>query len=51
VGTSSGVYTVSGATIDEDSGTSYDFCVSGNTMTEREQIEGNAYGIVQLKKR
>jgi len=50
-GTSSGTYTVSGSTITEDSGDSYDFCVSGNTMTQREQIEGNAYGITQLKKR
>ena len=49
--TTSGTYTVSGSTIIEDSGSSYDFCVSGNTMTQRQQMEGNAYGVAQLKKR
>lgn len=51
VDTTSGTYTVSGSTITEDGGSSYDFCVSGNTMTQRQQIEGNAYGVTQLKKR
>ncbi|HEX7508337.1 MAG TPA: hypothetical protein VF550_16295 [Polyangia bacterium] len=51
VNTTSGTYTISGSSITEDSGSSYDFCVSGNTMSQREQIEGNAYGITQMKKR
>jgi hypothetical protein len=50
-GSSSATYTVSGSTITEDSGSSYDFCVSGNTMSQRQQIEGSAYVITQLKKR
>jgi hypothetical protein len=49
--TTSGTFTVSGSTITEDSGTSYQFCVSGNTMTQRELIEGNVYGVVQMRKR
>jgi hypothetical protein len=49
--TTSGTYEVSGTTIDEDNGSSYDFCVSGNTMTQRQAIRGDAYGVVQLKKR
>ena len=51
VDTTSGTYTVSGSTITDDTGSSYGFCVSGNTMTQREPIEGNAYGVIQLKKR
>lgn len=49
--TTSGTYTISGSSITEDSGSNYDFCVSGNTMSQRQQIEGNAYGITQLKRR
>ena len=44
-------YTVSGATISEVGSDSYSFCVNGNTMTQREQIAGDAYGVTQLKKR
>ena len=51
VDTSSGTYTIGGSSITEDSGQSYEFCVSGNTMSQRQQIEGSAYGITQLKKR
>jgi hypothetical protein len=51
VNTSSGTYQVSGSTITEDTGSSYDFCVNGNTMTQRELIEDNVYGISQMKKR
>jgi hypothetical protein len=50
-GTEGSTYTVSGSTITDDTGSSYDFCVSGNTMTQREPIEVNAYGVIQLKKR
>ena len=49
--TSTGSYTLSGSTITEDSGTSYQFCVSGSTMIQREVVEGNAYGVTQMKKR
>jgi hypothetical protein len=49
--TSSGTYTVSGSTIIESGGSSYDFCVNGDTMTQREAVEGNAYGVTQMKKR
>ena len=49
--TTSGTYTFSGATIIEDSGTSYGFCVSGDTMTQRESVAGDAYGVTQMKKR
>ena len=51
INTTSGTYTVSGSTISEDSGSIYQYCVSGNTMTQRELIEGNAYGVTQMKKR
>jgi hypothetical protein len=49
--TTSGTYTVNGSTISEDTGTSYEFCVTGDTMTQREQIVGSAYGVTDLKKR
>jgi hypothetical protein len=49
--TTSGAFTISGSSITEDSGSSYDFCINGNTMIQRQQIEGNAYGVTQLKKR
>jgi hypothetical protein len=49
--TTSGTYTISGSTIVEDSGTTYDYCIDGDTMSQREIIAGNAYGVTQMKKR
>jgi hypothetical protein len=49
--TDSGLYTVSDSTIAESGGSTYTFCVNGNTMIQREQISGNAYGVTTMKKR
>jgi hypothetical protein len=51
VNTSTRQFTVSGSTITEGGGDSYTFCVNGNTMTQREQVTGDAYAVTTMKKR
>jgi hypothetical protein len=47
----SGSYSISGSTIIEDSGTTYQFCVEGASMSQREVVAGNVYGITQMTRR
>jgi hypothetical protein len=47
---SSDTYTVSGSTITEDGGDSYDFCVSGNSMSERSDSSTYGYAMLSLTK-
>ena len=46
--TSAYSYTVSGATITESGGASYEFCVSGGTMSQRVALVGTSYGVMTL---
>jgi hypothetical protein len=47
----SGTFTASKSTITESNGSSYEFCVNGTTMNQRELISGNAYAVTQLRRR
>jgi len=47
---SSDTYTVSGSTITEGGGDSYDFCVSGNSMSERSDSSTYGYAVLSLTK-
>lgn len=46
--TSVNSYAVSGATITESGGASYEFCVSGLTMTQRGALASTSYGTMTL---
>jgi len=46
--TSTYSYTVTGATITESGGASYEFCVSGATMSQRVALVGTNYGVMTL---
>ena len=48
--TSAYSYAVSGATITESGGASYEFCVSGGTMSQRVALVGASYGVMTLTK-
>jgi hypothetical protein len=48
--TSAYSYTVSGATITESGGASYEFCVSGAAMSQRVALVGTSYGVMTLTK-
>jgi hypothetical protein len=48
--TSVSSYTVSGATITESSGATYEFCVSGTTMSQRVALVGTNYGVMTLSR-
>jgi hypothetical protein len=44
------LYTITGSTISESDDSSYEFCVNGNTLTQKEAIAGNVSGITRLTK-
>ena len=48
--TSTYSYTVGDATITESGGASYEFCVSGATLTQRVALVGASYGVMTLTK-
>ena len=42
---------ISGSTISESDGTSYEFCINGSSMSQRESMGGSAYVVTGLTKR